>query len=588
MVTRMTEYEWEATKWKRRRREEAASKAADQMEGFEHLYDGGSGDEDETVSSGIEDSDNSDSLDESDFSTEGYVPLSPKPASSKQKPNNSSNLASANSPTIDFSGLPEITNKVYYPHYWTKSRYLVLMGGAGSGKSFFAAQKLIYRMISEPGHRFLVVRKVGKTLRQSCFALLRDTIAAWGLSKLIIPIESDLRFKCANGSEIIMAGLDDVEKLKSIQRITGIWIEEASEVSVQDWQQLDIRMRGKAVGYIQMILTFNPVSVTHWLKDAFFDHNKGQREETTTLKTTYKDNRFLDRAYVRVLEGFKHTDEYYYMVYCLGEWGVFGKTVYNARMVTERLSVVRKRKPMAIGSFIYRIGGDGLIDRGSIKFVRDEKGPLKIYEAPCKGYPYVIGADVAEGGIDSSVASVRNNATLNQAAVWRGHLDTDLFAKQLYCLGIRYNKALIGVETNFDLHPVKELERLQYPKQYVRKQIDSASGRVYDSYGFRTTKLTRPLIISQHVTLARENINTFNDLTTLDEMLTFVRSDTGRPEAQDGKHDDTIIADAITLEIREQQTQRVEREARRLSMLPHELRNENEDERHKIRGWAEW
>lgn len=502
-------------------------------------------------------------------------------------------LAGAYVPTIDFSGLPEVTNSVYYDHYWTSSRYLVLMGGASSGKSFFTAQKIIYRLVCERGHRFLVVRKVAKTLRQSCFALLKDIINDWGLQKVITVVESDLRFRCINGSEIIMAGIDDVEKLKSIQRVTGIWIEEASELPVQDWRQLDIRMRGKPVGYMQMILTFNPVSVTHWLKDEFFTDRRvsgAGRRDITALRTTYKDNRFLDDNNKRVLEGFKETDEYYYMVYCLGEWGIYGKSVYNAQIVTDRLMKLRGRKPIATGNFVYRMSDSGMIERSSIRFVHDENGYLRIYELPQKGHPYVIGADVAEGGIDYSVASVRNNITLNQAAVWRGHLDTDLFAKQLYCLGIRYNRALIGVETNFDLHPVKELERLRYPLQYVRKQVDSASGRVYDSYGFRTTKLTRPLIISQHVSLAREHIDTFNDMDLLEEMLTFVRSDTGRAEAQESKHDDTVIADAIALEVREQQVQRAEYIAKRQEYLPQELRSDEDrdGEFAKKRGWIEW
>src|SRR5699024_11467616 len=64
------------------------------------------------------------------------------------------------------------------------------------------------------------------------------------------------------------------EKLKSITfpkgELTDIWIEEASEILEEDFNQLDVRLRGKGA-HKQMVLTFNPVSVLHWLKLRFFD-----------------------------------------------------------------------------------------------------------------------------------------------------------------------------------------------------------------------------------------------------------------------------------------------------------------------------
>ena len=134
---------------------------------------------------------------------------------------------------IQFPPLPEIMNDCFIPLLDNDSRYLVLKGGGGSGKSVFTAQKIILKkMLEEPGHRILVVRKVAKTLRESVFAELRNVIRRWGLTQLFkIPkgASSELYIQCVNGNEIVFAGLDDVEKLKSIVGITGIWIEEASE-----------------------------------------------------------------------------------------------------------------------------------------------------------------------------------------------------------------------------------------------------------------------------------------------------------------------------------------------------------------------
>lgn len=457
--------------------------------------------------------------------------------------------------TIDFSYLPRLTNDTFYPLYTDRHRYLVLWGGAGSGKSKFAAQKWIFRLLNETGHRILIVRKVAKTIRHSCFAELKGVISEWGLDLLFAVKETDMEIAyIPNGNRIICAGLDDVEKIKSIYKPSSIWVEEANELTQADLQQLDLRMRGKSRNYYQIILTFNPVSITHWLKKFFFDQRK---DRARTHHSTYKDNRFLDDEYIRVLLDLEQIDEYYFTVYTLGQWGVLGKTVYNARIVTARLMEVQKQKPLCTGEFVYRYENERIVDK-SIEFVESDSGFLNIYELPQKGYPYVIGGDTAEGGADFSTLQVRNNINWNQAATFRGHMDTDLYAKQAYCLGRFYNNALIGVETNFDTHPVKELDRLRYPKQYQREVQDTYTGKLQKKFGFKTTKLTRPIIIASHVALVREHIETFNDQTTLEEMLTFVRNENGKPEAQAGSFDDTILADAIALEVRAQQTSKVE------------------------------
>lgn len=233
---------------------------------------------------------------------------------------------------IDLTALPELTNDVYYPLYKDKSRYLVLYGGAGSGKSVFAAQKILVRMLTEQPHRFLVVRKVAKTLRYSVFSLSQDIIGQWGLTALFKVNKSDMTITCANGNQIIFAGLDDPEKLKSIAGITGIWIEEASELEQKDFQQLDLRLRGPTKYYKQIILTFNPISALHWLKKVFFDFKK---DNATIVKSTYKDNKFIDPEYVKVLEDLKNQDETYYKIYALGEWGVLGNLVFTNYVVED-------------------------------------------------------------------------------------------------------------------------------------------------------------------------------------------------------------------------------------------------------------
>lgn len=219
----------------------------------------------------------------------------------------------------------DVFNDAYLPALENQDRFLILYGGAGSGKSVFAAEKKLVRTLAEPRHRFLIARKVGRTLRNSVFQLFRDLISDWGLSDYFKVNKSEMEITCANGSQLLFVGLDDVEKLKSITRITGIWIEEASEIDARDLRQLNLRLRGKTPSYKQIILSFNPIDAQHWLKREYFDN--GAPENATVLHTTYKDNRFLDDEYIRELEGLKEIDDYFYRVYCLGEWGTLGNLI---------------------------------------------------------------------------------------------------------------------------------------------------------------------------------------------------------------------------------------------------------------------
>ena len=471
---------------------------------------------------------------------------------------NESRLDQAVEAALWLKGLRETNNDTFLPLFWDKHRYLVLKGGGGSGKSIFAGRKILERAATEPGHRFLVVRKVAKTLRTSCFNQLKSQayeFYADQVSKIPKGESSDMYITFRNGSQILFAGLDDVEKLKSIFDITGIWIEEASEVLESDFNQLDIRLRTQCPYYLQFIISFNPISITHWLKRRFFDldisdttERENFRALTRTHESTYKDNRFLRPEAIRTLENFKHTDPYYYRVYCLGEWGVTGSSVFDAEKVTARL--LEKVKPAAMGDFTYSYDGLRVTD---IRWTESKAGGIRIYKPPEAGAPYVIGCDTAGDGSDSFVAQVLDNRTGEQVAVLRQTYDEDLFAKQVYCLGMHYNTALIGVETNYSTFPVMELERLRYPKQYVRESIDDYTHKVKKSYGFQTNSKTRPVIIAGLVEVVRESVELICDQTTLEEMLTFVRNEDGRAEAEAGAHDDCVMALAIAHYIRPQQ-----------------------------------
>jgi phage terminase large subunit len=217
-------------------------------------------------------------------------------------------------------------NPVYKKAHKTKKRYRILYGGAGSGKSHFVAQETILNMLNNKNMSYLVVRKVGKTLRNSVFRLLTDLINEYELNGYFNINKTEMSITCINGAKLITSGLDDVEKLKSITGINRIWIEEASEITEKDFNQLDLRLRGKSSVKYQMTLTFNPISELHWLKKTFFDVGK---PDSYVLKTTYLDNLFLDKEYRRVLNHLKEEDYQYYRIYALGEWGTLGNLIYT-------------------------------------------------------------------------------------------------------------------------------------------------------------------------------------------------------------------------------------------------------------------
>lgn len=445
-----------------------------------------------------------------------------------------------------YKRLAETNNTTFLPLFFDEHRYLVLKGGGGSGKSIFAGRKVLERCTSEPGHRILVCRKVQKTIRESCFKQLIGQCAEHYPESGCKINKSDMLISFANGSEIIFAGLDDVEKLKSIYNITGIWIEEASELAEGDFNQLDIRLRGETDYYKQIILTFNPISLLHWLKKRFFDRRDPRAR---THESTYRDNRFLDEESIATLESFKETDEYYYTVYCLGMWGVTGRSVFNAKEVTRRL--MENIQPVRTGYFTYADDGRRLKD---VAWQDDPDGFIRIYAEPEAGVPYVIGGDTAGEGSDSFVAQVIDNRTGAQVCTLRHPFDEDLYARQVYCLGKHYNTALVGVEVNFSTYPVMELERLRYPKQYVRETMDDYTHKVKNSFGFLTTEKTRNVIIAGLIKAVREDVDIVCDEATLQEMLTFVRNEGFRPEAEAGAHDDCVMALAIAHYIRPHQS----------------------------------
>ena len=135
-------------------------------------------------------------------------------------------------------------------------------------------------------------------------------------------------------SSIIFLGVDDVEKLKSIAGVTSVFIEEATELTVEEFHQIDLRLRGETDNYKQIILAFNPISINNWVKKHWFDI---EQPDALVVKTTYLDNRYIDEQYKNVLNALKHSNYELYKVYALGEFGVLKGVIYPKITIVDEM-----------------------------------------------------------------------------------------------------------------------------------------------------------------------------------------------------------------------------------------------------------
>lgn len=184
----------------------------------------------------------------------------------------------------------------------------------------------------------------------------------------------------------------------------------------------------------------------------------------------------------------------------------------------------------------------------------EELGAVKIWEEPVKGVPYVLGGDTAGEGSDWFTAYVIDNTTGRQVASLHQQYSEPEYVRQIYALGMYYNRALVGLETNFSTYPVMKLQEMDYPNQYNREREDTYTRQVRKSYGFRTDRQTRPRAIANLVEVFTAHPEWIRDDDLLAEMLAFCYNEDHRPEALAGKHDDLVMAAAITYAIRHQQS----------------------------------
>lgn len=255
---------------------------------------------------------------------------------------------------------------------WDYETYL-LIGGYGSGKSYDVAIKIILKLLEEK-RKCLVVREVFDTIYDSCYSLLVEIIDGIGLycgdtwewkmkgkkQNKILCTKSPLRVRFPNGSEIMFKGMDKPEKVKSINGVSIVWIEEAPEVKFAGYEELQGRIRTPDKS-MHFILSCNPVSKETWIYRHFFasldshgsekviiDDNEFYERGTLVKNGVYyhhsipTDNPWLPKSYIRRLDAMETYDPYLYEVARWGRFGAAGARVLPQFCVAKRPDIFKQ------------------------------------------------------------------------------------------------------------------------------------------------------------------------------------------------------------------------------------------------------
>ncbi|MCI8811560.1 MAG: PBSX family phage terminase large subunit [Oscillibacter sp.] len=235
--------------------------------------------------------------------------------------------------------LPDYVGRGYGTYWRWKGRYRVCKGSRASKKSKTTALWYIVNMMKYPDANLLVVRKVFRTLKDSCFTELKWAINRLGVTEHWEIKESPLEMTYTNRQgkqqKIYFRGLDDPLKVTSITVENGflcwMWIEEAYEISNEnDFNMLDESIRGAVPPetklFKQITLTFNPWNEHHWMKKRFFDNPD---DETLAMTTNYLCNEWLDDADRKVFETMKRNNPRRYRVAGLGDWGIVEGLIFE-------------------------------------------------------------------------------------------------------------------------------------------------------------------------------------------------------------------------------------------------------------------
>lgn len=233
---------------------------------------------------------------------------------------------------------------------WDYETYL-LIGGYGSGKSYQIAYKIVLKLLEEK-RKALVIREVFDTIPESCYDLFCEILDDMGLlttdpkefrrkKNRVLGLKSPLKFRFPNGSQIIFKGMDKPAKVKSINGVSIVWLEECSEIKYEGYKEMLGRIRTPGVS-MHFILSCNPIGRDNWVyrhffvrlddegvedvivnEDKFYDKKCIIKNGVYYHHSTPDDNPWLPWQYMKRLDDLKNYD---YPLYMVARWGRFGAT----------------------------------------------------------------------------------------------------------------------------------------------------------------------------------------------------------------------------------------------------------------------
>jgi len=218
----------------------------------------------------------------------------------------------------------------FLPLFDISNRYLVVYGGRGSGKSEFIARKVIKRCAEEGGHRGLILRKVARDNDESTVAVVQSILDENEITYTFNKTKKIISFFSFDGkpNTLFFDGMDNRERIKSKKGITFIWCEEATELTADDFMQIDLILREPTPFYKQIILSFNPDEAqADWIKEMFFEDEfprvgPGKRDDSYVHWSKIEHNPIeaVRNEYLKILDALD--DDIYRKIYREGIWAL--------------------------------------------------------------------------------------------------------------------------------------------------------------------------------------------------------------------------------------------------------------------------
>jgi phage terminase large subunit len=336
---------------------------------------------------------------------------------------------------------------VFEKNWDANTRIIVNQGGARASKTYSIAQKYIIKLLQETGKTLSIVRKTTPALRISVMRDFLEILVNMDLYDSSNHNKTDKTYTL-NGNLVEFFGMDDPQKKRGAKR-DYLWLNEANELTLEDWRQLSIRTTG------EITLDYNPSDEFHWIYDEVMT-----RDDCTFIQSTYKDNPFLPQTLIEEIEKYRELDPAYYRVFGLGERGASQSTIYNHWKECEVL-------PEAYDNICYGIDW-GFNHPTAVVEVREKEGEFYVkqllYQSGLNSYSIID--KLEELGISKTARIIADSAEPDKIndvyrAGFRGVLPT-VKGKNSVARGIKAIKGHPLYITSDSVDGIKEIRFYRY------------------------------------------------------------------------------------------------------------------------------